>query len=78
MRVQLNQSLEQRLGGSDVLMLARSAKFWNGQIVCHRQPRLRGVVIDVDPEYSNTEQWYESIPENIRPSKDQPLYRLLE
>jgi heat shock protein HspQ len=35
------------------------------------------VIFDVDPEFSNTEEWYEAIPENMRPSKDQPFYHLL-
>jgi heat shock protein HspQ len=37
----------------------------------------RGVIFDVDPEFSNTEEWYEAIPEDIRPAKDQPFYHLL-
>ena len=37
----------------------------------------RGVVFDVDAEYANTEEWYESIPETSRPRRDQPFYHLL-
>lgn len=37
----------------------------------------RGVVFDVDPVFANTEEWYQSIPESIRPHKDQPFYHLL-
>ncbi|MFD1880650.1 heat shock protein HspQ, partial [Paracoccus pacificus] len=37
----------------------------------------RGVVFDVDPSFGNTEEWYQSIPEDSRPSKDQPYYHLL-
>ncbi len=55
----------------------KSAKFKIGQIVKHRHYPFRGVVFDVDPEFSNTEEWYESIPEDIRPRKDQPFYHLL-
>ncbi len=53
------------------------AKYKIGQIVRHRFFPFRGVVFDVDPEFNNTEEWYESIPEDIRPRKDQPFYHLL-
>ena len=53
------------------------AKYKIGQIVRHRFFPFRGVVFDVDPEFSNTEEWYESIPEDIRPRKNQPFYHLL-
>ena len=58
-------------------MRARRAKFRIGEIVRHRFFPFRGVVFDVDPEYANTEEWYQSIPEEIRPRKDQPFYHLL-
>jgi heat shock protein HspQ len=58
-------------------MSARSAKFRIGQVVKHRFFPFRGVIFDVDPEFNNTEEWYESIPAEIRPSKDQPFYHLL-
>ena len=54
----------------------RSAKFHIGQIVRHRIYPFRGVIFDVDPEFSNTEDWWLSIPEQIRPDKDQPYYHL--
>ena len=57
--------------------LIREAKFQIGQVVQHRIYGFRGVVFDVDPEFDNTEEWYESIPESVRPSKDQPFYHLL-
>lgn len=53
------------------------AKFAIGQIVKHRFFAFRGVVFDVDPEFSNSEEWYDSIPAEIRPTKDQPYYHLL-
>lgn len=56
---------------------ARSAKFQIGQVVKHRVYPFRGVVFDVDPTFSNTEEWWQSIPEEIRPIKDQPYYHLL-
>lgn len=56
---------------------ARSARFGIGQIVRHRLFDFRGVIFDVDPEFANSEEWYQSIPEEIRPDKDQPFYHLL-
>ncbi len=52
------------------------AKFSIGQVVKHRLFPFRGVVFDVDPEFSNTEEWLTSIPEPIRPRRDQPFYHL--
>ena len=53
-------------------MFTKSAKYHLGQIVRHKKHPFRGVVFDVDPEFSNTEEWYESIPEDGRPHKEQP------
>lgn len=53
-----------------------SAKFSIGQVVKHRLFPFRGVIYDVDPEFANTEEWYQAIPEHIRPRKDQPFYHL--
>lgn len=55
----------------------RQAKFQIGQVVRHRLFPFRGVIFDVDPIFSNSEEWYESIPEHMRPRKDQPFYHLL-
>jgi heat shock protein HspQ len=55
----------------------RTAKFGIGDIVRHRLFNFRGVIFDVDPEFNNTEEWYNAIPENARPRKDQPFYHLL-
>ncbi len=55
----------------------RSAKYRIGQVVRHRVYPFRGVVFDVDPTFDNSEDWYDAIPEDIRPSKDQPFYHLL-
>jgi heat shock protein HspQ len=56
---------------------ASSAKFNLGQVVKHRLFPFRGVIFDVDPQFNNTEEWWMSIPEEMRPSKDQPFYHLL-
>jgi heat shock protein HspQ len=53
------------------------ARFAIGDVVRHRIFDFRGVVFDVDPEFANSEEWYEAIPEELRPSKDQPFYHLL-
>lgn len=58
-------------------MLTSRAKYHIGQIVRHRKHPFRGVVFDVDAIFSNTEAWYEAIPEESRPAKDQPFYHLL-
>ena len=55
----------------------RQAKYGIGDIVRHRIYPFRGVVFDIDPEFANTEEWWQSIPENVRPRKDQPFYHLL-
>jgi heat shock protein HspQ len=55
----------------------RKAKFAIGQVVRHRVYAFRGVVFDIDPVFNNTEDWWLSIPAEIRPVKDQPFYHLL-
>lgn len=54
-----------------------SARFGVGDIVRHRMFDFRGVIFDVDPVFANSEEWYESIPAEIRPTRDQPFYHLL-
>lgn len=54
----------------------RSAKFQLGQVVRHRLFNFRGVIFDVDYTFSNTEEWWDAIPEDIRPKRDQPFYHL--
>ena len=56
--------------------MIRSAKYAIGQVVRHRIYPFRGVIFDVDAEFDNTEEWYESIPADIRPNKNQPFYHL--
>jgi heat shock protein HspQ len=59
------------------LLDTREARFAIGDVVRHRLFDFRGVIFDVDPEFANTDEWYEAIPEALRPSKDQPFYHLL-
>src|SRR5689334_7983851 len=53
------------------------ASFAIGEVVRHKIFDLRGVIFDVDPEFANSEEWYQAIPEALRPRKDQPFYHLL-
>ncbi len=62
-------------GSEDVLRA--QAKYRIGQVVRHRVHPFRGVIVDVDPVFANTEEWWQSIPEEVRPRKDQPFYHLL-
>ena len=57
--------------------MERAARFRIGQVVRHRIHPFRGVIFDVDPTFSNTEEWLLAIPEAVRPHKDQPYYHLL-
>ena len=53
------------------------ASFGIGEVVRHRLFPFRGVIFDVDPEFANSDEWWESIPLDVRPRKDQPFYHLL-
>ena len=53
-----------------------TARYAIGDLVRHRIYPFRGVIFDVDPEFANSEEWYEAIPEEMRPRKDQPFYHL--
>jgi heat shock protein HspQ len=56
---------------------SRNAKFGIGEVVKHRFHPFRGVIFDVDPVFANSEEWWLSIPEHVRPAKEQPYYHLL-
>ncbi|MDF1777232.1 MAG: heat shock protein HspQ [Rhizobiaceae bacterium] len=58
------------------MLKQRNAKFQIGQMVKHRVFPFRGVIFDVDPIFSNTDEWYDAIPEDVRPHKEQPFYHL--
>jgi heat shock protein HspQ len=60
-----------------VTHIVKTAKFKIGQVVRHRLFPFRGVIFDVDPEFANTEEWYEAIPAEVRPVREQPFYHLL-
>jgi heat shock protein HspQ len=58
-------------------MTGNAAKFSIGSIVKHKHFDFRGVIYDVDFEFNNSEEWYQSIPKEVRPKKNQPFYHLL-
>ena len=58
-------------------MTIQKAKFSIGDIVRHKHFNFRGVIYDVDFEFNNSEEWYRSIPKDVRPRKNQPFYHLL-
>ena len=58
-------------------MIRIRAKYHLGQVVRHKKHPFRGVIFDVDPQFANTDDWYEAIPEESRPIKEQPYYHLL-
>lgn len=62
--------------GAYLVMLMTSAKFAIGQIVQHKIHKFRGVIFDIDAEFANTDEWWERIPEEQRPAKEQPFYHL--
>jgi heat shock protein HspQ len=71
-----NSSLSSALGELAAPPVSH-AHFSIGDVVRHRVFDFRGVIFDVDPVFANTEEWYDAIPEEIRPRKDQPFYHLL-
>jgi heat shock protein HspQ len=64
-------------GAGDGFEVTREARFRIGQVVRHRLFPFRGVIVDVDPVFDHTEEWWLAIPEAIRPAKEQPYYHLL-
>jgi len=72
-----NNLSEKKVNSSEDIKVYKEPLFNIGDIVKHRIYPFRGVIIDVDPEFSNTEEWYQSIPAEIRPSRNQPYYHLM-
>ena len=71
------ENLASKSNLSKKLTVSKHPLFNIGDIVKHRIYPFRGVIVDVDPEFSNTEEWYQSIPAEIRPSRQQPYYHLM-
>ena len=75
----MQKSLAPALGVAyfpNIMNNTRAAKYKIGQVLRHRIFPFRGVVFDIDPVFNNTEEWYQSIPAEARPHKDQPFYHL--
>ena len=53
-----------------------NCKFAIGQVVHHKLFDYRGVIVDIDPTFSLSEEWYEQVARS-RPPKDAPWYRVL-
>jgi heat shock protein HspQ len=70
------KSMTGRLGSETSVEAPTPATFTIGDVVRHRVFPFRGVIFDVDPVFNNTEEWWLSIPEAIRPHKNQPFYHL--
>ena len=75
-RLDMAENPQDNVAGDNRILRA-TAKFGIGEIVRHRIHPFRGVIFDIDPIFSNTEEWWQSIPEAMRPSKNQPYYHLL-
>ena len=71
------ENLASKSISSKKIKVSKHPLFNIGDIVKHRIYPFRGVIVDVDPEFSNTEEWYQSIPAEIRPSRQQPYYHLM-
>ena len=64
-------------GPAPLIASLPSARYGIGDVVRHRLLDFRGVIFDVDPVFANSDEWYDAIPEHMRPAKDQPFYHLL-
>jgi heat shock protein HspQ len=53
-----------------------TSRFGVGDVVHHKMFDYRGVVIDVDPLFMLTDEWYETVAHS-RPPKDEPWYHVL-
>ena len=51
-------------------------KFSVGQVIHHLKYDYRGVIVQVDPTFSQSDEWYEKVARS-KPPKDQPWYRVL-
>ena len=57
-------------------MHCTECRFYVGQLIHHQLFHYRGVVVDVDPEFQGTEEWYQAVARS-RPPKDRPWYHVL-
>ena len=54
----------------------KTTRFSVGELVHHRLFEYRGVIVDVDPEFQSTDEWYETMAKS-RPPKGKPWYHVL-
>ncbi len=54
----------------------KRAKFAIGQLVDHLRFEYRGVVVDVDPIFQLSDEWYDEVARS-RPPKNDPWYHVL-
>ncbi len=57
-------------------MTLHVVKYHVGQIIDHIKFGYRGVVYDVDAQFSASEEWYENVAQS-KPPKDAPWYHVL-
>ena len=72
----MKPSESQATAAAGIELPVATASFRIGDVVRHKYFPFRGIVFDVDPEFANTEEWWQAIPEEIRPAKEQPFYHL--
>ena len=70
-------TLQGMTGPAPLIASLPAARYGIGDVVRHRLLDFRGVIFDVDPEFANSDEWYDAIPEHMRPAKDQPFYHLM-
>ncbi len=76
-KMDTSRNLDAAAAGTPIAPPIAHARFSIGDVVRHRLFDFRGVIFDIDPVFANSEEWYQAIPEDIRPPKDQPFYHLL-
>ena len=76
-KMNTGRNLDAASSGTPIAPPVAHANFSIGEVVRHRLFDFRGVIYDIDPVFANSEEWYQAIPEDIRPPKDQPFYHLL-
>ncbi|MBT3305174.1 MAG: heat shock protein HspQ [Alphaproteobacteria bacterium] len=53
-----------------------TAKFSPGDLIIHNLFEYRGVVIDLDPHFLGSADWYDNVAKS-KPPKDRPWYHVL-
>ncbi len=54
----------------------KNASFYIGQVIKHQKYGYRGVIFDVDPIFSSSDEWYQMMAKS-KPPKDRPWYHVL-